>query len=62
MKDLIKFVKWLGEENENDIRNGREAERFGDIDALIKVSVRVKTRKEIVEKMNEILLDTEQGD
>ena len=62
MKDLIKFVKWLGEENENDIRNGREAERLGDIDALIKVSVRVKTRKEIVEKMNEILLDTEQGD
>ena len=57
MKDLIKFVKWLGEENENDIRNGREAERLGDIDALIKVSVRVKTRKEIVEKMNELLLD-----
>ena len=65
MKDLrlkmIKFVKWLAEENENDQYRGIGATISNDLDKANEIFIRVDTRREIVNKMSEILLDTEQG-
>jgi len=63
MKDLrlkmIKFVKWLAEENENDQYRGIGAAISNDLDKANEIFIRVDTRKEIVEKLSELLLDND---